>query len=184
MRTLLRAVTTRYGIAGLLVLAVLVTVLVTRLMGGEVGNPLNGTVGEPEPSISLGPDDGVVDPDDPDAVDGSGNPADTGALPSGLPDPRPVAGKFASAWADTDGVTADQWRDRLTTHATDSLKERLADAKPPSERVEITGKPRLADVVGRGYAEVDLETADGALRITLRLVEGRWAVDSIGWRDR
>jgi hypothetical protein len=60
MRTLLRWVTNRYGVVGILVLGVLVVVGVGRLAGGEADRPGSAAPGEdPYATVSFGPDDGV-----------------------------------------------------------------------------------------------------------------------------
>lgn len=183
MRTLLRVVTTRYGVVGILALGVLVVVGIARLMGGEADRPGSGSPGEDlYASTSLGPDDGVVGSDDPAAVDGSADPT---TLPKGVPDPLPVAKKFAVAWANSEGVTAEQWRARVSKYATDKLNKYFADYDPTKEpSVKLTGEPELATVYGRSYVQVNVEAKDGTVLLGMRLVNGGWKVDTTDWRDR
>ena len=183
MRTLLRAVTTRYGVVGILVLGILVVVGVARLMGGESERPGSGSPGEDlYASASLGPDDGVIGSDDPAAVNGSADPT---TLPKGVPDPLPVAKKFVVAWASSDGVTAEQWRARVAKYATQKLNDYFAHYDPTTEpSVELTGEPELTTVYSRGYVQVSVEAKDGTVLLGMRLVNGRWKVDTTDWRDR
>lgn len=181
MRTVLRWVTTRYGIAGILVLGVLLTVTIGRLVGGEAeraGGAAPGT--DPYASVSVGPDDGLTEPDDP--LEPTPSEAEA-SLPKGLADPRPVAGTFAAAWADHDG-TGEQWRERLSRHATPELMKRLDGVDPTGDpSVELTGEPRLDAVIGRSRATVSVEATDGVLVLGMVYAKKRWAVDSISWRS-
>lgn len=182
MRTLLRWVTTRYGIAGILVLGVLVTVTVGRLIGGETDRAGDAAAGaDPYASLSFGPDDGVIESDDPGSDPDPGDGL-TPTLPKGVPDPLPVAEKFATAWADHDGVTGEEWRKRLAKHATESLMKRLDGVDPTSDpSVKLTGDPRLDSVIGRNRANVSVPAETGVLLLGLRYADRRWAVDSISW---
>lgn len=172
MRTLLRVVTTRYGIAGLLVLAVLGTVLVTRMMGGEIGNPLSSAPGVAEPSLSIGPDDGVV------GHEPTGQPT----LPTAVGDPLPIADKFAAAWIDG-SAPANQWRDGLRPYATEDLIARLAEVDPSNLPAEdITGKAALTSVGGARWAEATVPTDNGDLVLGLVRADKTWRVDSISFR--
>ncbi|MGH3728466.1 MAG: hypothetical protein ACRDTU_06905 [Micromonosporaceae bacterium] len=179
MRALLRWVTTRYGIAGILVLGVLAVVVVSRLAGGEIGPTGDAAPGtDPHASASFGPDDGVIETGE--AASDQAEPT----LPKGVPDPGPVAKRFAIAWADHDDITGKQWRARLAEHATKSLMTRLGDADPTSEpSVKLTGQPRLDAVIGDNRAEISVPAADGVLLLGLRYADRSWAVDSISWRS-
>ncbi|MGH3714951.1 MAG: hypothetical protein ACRDT4_16035 [Micromonosporaceae bacterium] len=179
MRTVLRWVTTRYGIAGILVLGVLVVVVVTRLAGGEVGRAGDAEAGaDPYASVSFGPDHDEIG--DPEVNERGERPT----LPKGVPDPLPVADAFATAWADHDGVTGEQWRARLAKHATKALMKRLGAADPTSQpSVELTGEPQLDTVIGTDRADVSISARSGVLLLGLRYADRRWAVDSISWRS-
>jgi hypothetical protein len=183
MRTLLRWVTNRYGVVGILVLGVLVVVGVGRLAGGEADRPGSAAPGEdPYATVSFGPDDGVYPGPTADPNDPPPEPAPSLGVPAGMPDPRPVAERFAAVWADHD-VAAGTWRERLRRYATASLMERLAVTDPvsvPTDR--ITGKPKLTSVTGRSHAGVTVEAKGGLLVLGLRYADNHWAVDSIDWR--
>ncbi|MGH3737249.1 MAG: hypothetical protein ACRDT6_16780 [Micromonosporaceae bacterium] len=178
MRTLLRWVTTRYGIAGILVLGVLAVVVVSRLAGGELQLSGGADPGpDPYPSISYGPDDGVIEPDGP-------APTVAPTLPAGVPDPLPVAQRFATAWADHEGVTGEQWRQRLAGDATGELMAKLDGADPTGDpSVTLTGKPVLDSVIGGSRAEVSVAAETGVLLLGLAYSEKRWRVDTISWRS-
>ncbi len=182
MRTLLRWVSTRYGVVGILVLGVVVTVGVARLAGGEADRPGSAAPGaDPYANVSMGPDDGVyygttTDPNAPP-------PEQRPKVPAGLSDPRPVAHRFAIAWADHDGVAPKTWRDRLARYSSRSLTERLAGTDPAAVPTDdITGEPRLVSVTGRARASVTIEARGGLLVLGLVHIDHRWAVDSIDWR--
>jgi hypothetical protein len=184
MRTLLRWVTNRYGIVGILVLSVLAIVGVARLAGGEADRPGSAAPGEdPHASISLGPDDGVYEGPTADPNDPPPQPGSNLTVPAGRPDPRPVAERFAASWANHDGVAPETWRDRLARYATASLMERLAATDPAAVPTDsITGKADLISVTGRSRAGVTLEAKGGLLVLGMTYADHRWAVDSIDWR--
>lgn len=172
MRTLLRVVTTRYGIAGLLVLAVLGTVLVTRLMGGEIGNPLSNAAPGLEPTVSVGPDDGLTDKEET-----TGPPT----LPTKAGDPLPVADRFAAAWIKSP-APAEQWRENLRPYATKDLIQRLEDVDPSNlPAKEITGKAELTSVGSAQWAEATVTTDNGDLVLGLVRAGKQWRVDSISF---
>jgi len=184
MRTLLRWVTTRYGVVGILVLGVLAIVGVARLAGGEIDRPGSAAPGEdPYASVSIGPDDGIYKGSTEDPNDPPPQPGPSLAVPSGMPDPLPVAARFATTWANHDNVPPETWRGRMRGYVTASLMKRLAGTDPASVPTNrITGEPDLISVTGRGHVGVTVEAKGGLLVLGLRHADRRWAVDSIDWR--
>ncbi len=187
MRTVLRVITTRYGIAGLLVLAVLSTVLLTRLVNGEV-DFTGGMAGPPDNQAATaeadtGPDDGLHSD--------SKSPTETDpALPRGVGNPLPVATRFAKAWIDTD-QSGKQWRAGMSKHATEQLMRRLAQADPRGvPATQLTGPAALTSAGSHGWAEVTVPADGGDLVLGLVRVKDEsakrpsgkvWRVDTIDW---
>lgn len=180
MRQVLRYVTTRYGIAGLIVLAVLVIVVVARLTGGGDNGPTNPNAGgsPPQSTASHEPDDGVAEP----------TPSTAPTLPAGHPDPLPAAERFTRAWIDHSGLTPQQWHQRLTAFATKSLAEKLRDTDPADVPAkEITGEPTLVTVAETDWAQVEIPVDAGTLRLGLLFAAAdgkqrkQWLVDTVDW---
>lgn len=180
MRRVLRYVATRYGAAGLIVLAILVVVVIARLTGGgDDGNTTADPGGDtPQSTVSQQPDDGVAEP----------TPTAAPTLPAGHPDPLPAADAFARAWIDHSGVTPQQWHQRLSGHATKALADKLRDTDPADVPArEITGEPTLVSVAETDWAQVEIPIDAGTLRLGLLFTapEGKqrkqWLVDTIDW---
>lgn len=183
MRQVLRYVTTRYGIAGLLVLAIVIIVVAARVLGGgdDTGaTSVNPGADAPQSTVSQQPDDGVAEP----------TPSTAPTLPTGHPDPLPVAETFARAWIDHSGVTPRQWHQRLSAHATKALADKLRDTDPADVPAQqITGDATLVSVAETEWAQVEIPIDAGTLRLGLVFAapEGksseRWLVDTIDWEQ-
>lgn len=193
MRSVLRFVTTRYGVAGLLALVILVVVGVARLFGTEGGSGPVLPAAPPslETPVSAEPDDGEPD----EGTEGF-------TLPSDAPDPLPTATAFATAWVNAN-VSAEEWLAGLEPYATEELIAQLSGVDPvsvPASR--LTGPAELSGA-GTGEAPIDADGSDenasaaptylgwaeaiipldnGILRLGLVLqTDAVWLVDSIDW---
>ncbi|WP_433082791.1 hypothetical protein ACQP1P_02770 [Dactylosporangium sp. CA-052675] len=177
MRTVLRLLGTRYGVALVLVVIVLVIVTLGRtVLDDERGGSANDAVGptvEPvpksaDPFISLG-DDGV---------DESVAPAPS--LSKGAADAATVATRFAKAWLRKPGVTGDQWRAGLKPDASTDLMASLADTDPADVPTStITGTAQLQANGATTVARVPAE--GGTIVLGLQVSGGRWQVTSLDW---
>lgn len=178
MRTVLRLLGTRYGIAMVLIVVVLVVVGFGRTIfidGAGPGNdglgPTIGPVGSqtPDPYSSLG-DDGVVE--DPSSVMPS--------LSKGAADASTVATRFARAWLRKPGVAGEQWRAGLRPDASSDLMENLAETDPSDvPATTITGPTVLEDAGQTVTAKVP--TDGGTIVLKLETISGRWQVTSLDW---
>ena len=153
---------------------VVIIVALARLMAGPAPERVIGTGGQPTPSISM-------DPNGDDSVTADDPPPSPKVLP-GTAGPDAVAYAFASSWADHRNVSAKVWHSRLLPHITTSLSDRLADTDPeviPADRV--TGAAAVTPL-GEQLVEARVGTDAGELRLNLVTVDGRWLVDTVGWR--
>ena len=165
----------RWGVALVIAALVLAVVGIGRIFAdGETGRaPLGAT--SPAPALS-------VNPDDEDSVISPAPPPSPSTSP-GTAQPEQVAYAFAAAWADHEGVSAEEWHDRLVPNATKNLSDELDGTDPadvPASRVE--GRPELVPV-GEGLVDAIVTVDSGKLTLRLVAPEGRWLVDGIDWAD-
>jgi hypothetical protein len=177
MRTVLRLLGTRYGIAMVLIVVVLVVVGFGRTIFTDEDPSGNDAFGPtvapatttPDPYNSLG-DDGVQD--EPASVAPS--------LSKGAADANAVATRFAKAWIRKPGVTGEQWRAGLKPDASSDLMEDLADTDPNDvPTATITGPTVLEDSGQVMTAKVPAE--GGTIVLQLEAIGGRWQVTSLDW---
>jgi hypothetical protein len=171
VRTILRS---RWAAAAALMVLIVAIVALARLLSGPAPNRTLDAGNQPAPTISVDPlgDDSVISPEPP--------PSPT-SLP-GTPPPAAVAYAFAADWADTAGVAAKEWRDRLRPHTTEKLAAELADTDPTGMPVErVTGEPTVV-ALSEGVVEARVKTTNGELRLQLIAPEKRWLVDAINWQ--
>jgi hypothetical protein len=160
--------------AVVLAVAVVVVVALARALAGPAPARQIDTGEQPAPSIS-------VDPNGDDSVT-SDDPPPSPRVSRGTAGPDAVAYAFASSWADHQNVTSKEWHSRLLPHITASLSKELAATDPevvPADRV--TGNA-VVTPLGDQLVEARVATDAGELRLNLITVEGRWLVDSVGWR--
>jgi hypothetical protein len=178
MRSVLRFVTSRYGLAGLAALAVVLVVVVGRLfglVGGGASDSNTGPVtgaGQQPTTVSESP----IPNDAPTAAPTKPNPV----VKPGQAGPLVVAKQFADAYLKSDGAAA-TWRAALTRYATTKLATEIKTMDPatvPAKR--LVGTAALGDH-GANWAEVDLPTDAGTL--VFQLVSGAkaWQVNGIDW---
>ncbi|MER7275805.1 hypothetical protein ABT369_15225 [Dactylosporangium sp. NPDC000244] len=177
MRTVLRLLGTRYGIALVLVVVVLIVVGLGRTVldrgdGHSANDALGPTVAavptSADPYASLG-DDGV---------DESANPAPS--LSKGAADVSAVATRFAKAWLRKPGVSGEQWRAGLKTDASAELMTDLADTDPADVPTDaITGDVQLQNVGAATVARIPAQ--GGTIVLELQASGGRWLVTSLDW---
>ncbi|MFI5906257.1 hypothetical protein [Dactylosporangium sp. NPDC051541] len=177
MRTVLRLLGTRYGIALVLIVVVLVIVTLGRTVfdngrGDSASNAVGPTV-EPVPT-SADPYSSLGD----DGVDESVAP---GPSPSkGAADAATVATRFANAWLRKPGVTGDQWRAGLKPDASTDLMASLAHTDPADvPTATITGPAQLQANGATTVARIPAE--GGTIVLGLQVTGGRWQVTSLDW---
>lgn len=164
----------RLTVALALAVVLVVIVALARLLAGPAPERALNPGDQAAPSISVDPngDDGVTAEDPPPSP----------RVSRGTAGPDVVAYAFASSWADHRNVTAKEWHGRLLPHVTMSLSKRLAKTDPaviPADRV--TGRAAVTPL-GEQLVEARVATDSGELRLNLVTVEGRWLVDTVGWR--
>ena len=179
MRTVLRFVASRYGLAGLAALAVIVAVLIGRLLGLGGGSSDSGGQIAGQGQAGRAAASSTESPEPNDAPTAAPSKADPVVKP-GEDGPLVVAKDFATAYLASDGA-AKAWRDSLTKYATSKLAAEITTMDPatvPAQR--MTGDPTLGDH-GATWADVTVPTESGTL--VFRLISGdkAWQVDGIDW---
>lgn len=176
MRHVLRLLSTRYGVA--LMLCVLLVLVVGAFRG--VAGPT-----DPEPAAPLiaASDEPSVDPEagDDGEVEDAVEPAPSPSLSASAADPSAVAMDFAQAWLHHAGVTPDRWLADLSPHATPALVAKLKGADPagvPADRV--TGAVQI-NTRDPSLVEASIPVDSGTLRLRLLVDKGRWRVDGVDW---
>jgi len=177
MRTVLRLLSTRYGIALILVVIVLAIVGVGRTILDSSGQSSpNDALGPsvapvettPEPFSSLG-DDGLDEP-------ASAAPS----LSKGAADVTTVATRFAKAWLRKPGITGEQWRAGLKPDASPDLMTELADTDPSDVPASTITGPIALENIGQD-AKARVPADGGAIVLELQVFSGRWQVTSLDW---
>jgi hypothetical protein len=176
MRTVLRLLGSRYGIALVLIVVVLAIVGVAKaFVSNGAGKPPIGPVvaapSTPGPAdASLG-DDSEVDPSS--SIAGP-------SLSANTPSAATVASLFMTAWLHHTGVNADQWRAGLEPNATASLMGELAGTDPEDVPAStVTGKIDTNDE--GAIVEAVVPVNGGTVTLRLLAVSGRWKVDGVDW---
>ena len=176
MRTVLRLLGTRYGIALVLVVVVLVVVALGRTVldnrAGGSANAVGPTVAPvattANPYSSLG-DDGVEE-----------SVAAAPSLSKGAADAATVATRFAKAWLRKPGITGEQWRAGLKPDGSADLMAALAQTDPADvPTATITGPVQLQSSGGTTVAKIPAE--GGTIVLGLQVLGGRWQVTSLDW---
>ncbi|GAB3868799.1 hypothetical protein ACFPIJ_05445 [Dactylosporangium cerinum] len=177
MRTVLRLLGTRYGIAILLIVVVLAVVGFGRTIFTENDQPNNDALGPtvapvtrtPDPFSSLG-DDGVQD-----------EPASAApSLSKGASDANAVATRFAKAWVRRPGVSGEQWRAGLKPDASSELMEDLADTDPNDVPTATITGPTILEDFGQ-VAAAKIPADGGTIVLQLEAINGHWQVTSLDW---
>ncbi|MFF5234303.1 hypothetical protein [Dactylosporangium sp. NPDC000521] len=177
MRTVLRLLGTRYGIAMVLIVVVLIVVGFGRTVftddDGTGNDALGPTVAPvtttPDPYNSLG-DDGVVE--EPSSAAPS--------LSNGTADASTVATRFAKAWLRKPGMSGAQWRDGLKPDATNELLEDLTDTDPNDVPAATITGPTVVEDFGQ-VATAKVPADGGTIILQLEAIGGRWQVTSLDW---
>jgi hypothetical protein len=178
MRTVLRLIGTRYGIALALCLMVLLVVGAFRGIAGSNGSDPVAPVIARSTEASVDPsagDDGLGEDD-----------AGTGTAPppsviSGAAAPDAIAMSFATAWLRHSGVTTESWLAGMTPYSTPALLNKLHGVDPagvPADRVTGTAQLNARDPA---LVEASIPVDSGTLRLRLLVDKGRWRVDGVDW---
>lgn len=178
MRTVLRLLGTRYGIAVVLCVVVLGVVVVGRTVLGDGG-------GRGSASDALGPTVAAVPTSaDPyrslgdDGVDESAAPGPS--LSKGAADVSTVATRFGKAWLRKPGISGEQWRAGLKADASADLMADLAETDPSDvPTAAITGTVQLENNGQSVVAKLPAE--GGTIVLELQVAGGRWQVTSLDW---
>lgn len=179
MRTVLRLIGTRYGVALILALLVLGIVGVGKALTGthRAEVPVGPVV---SPEVTAGPTGPTLGDDSlTDDIGPTGSIAGP-SLSANAPSPSTVASRFVTAWLHHTGVTAEQWRAGLAPNATSALMAKLKDTDPAGVPANsVTGQ---IETVDRGsFVEANVPVNGGTVRLRLLVINGRWQVDGIDW---
>ena len=174
MRSALRLLGTRYGMALLLLLILVAVVGIARAVSGTNRGGLFDGAAVPAPHSSVAADtqnDGVSTQESP-----PGPVTSSGAAP-----PADLAASFARAWLAHTGVTGDQWRNGMAAYATPGLMAKFQQTDPamvPASR--ITGPVSLRSY-GAAIVDATVPLDSGTLVLRLLGPGGRWLVDGVSW---
>jgi len=178
MRTALRLLGTRYGIALVLVVVVLAVIglgrLTTTHQNDQVGPSISVSAIPTESAsndLEAG-DDSLVEPDN-----GNASPS----LSPGAADVSTVATAFISAWLRHTNVSGDDWRAGMMPNATPDLMAKLKDTDPGSVPADtIAGAIQTTDQGGAVWS-ASVPVSGGIVTLRLIAFHGRWQVDGIDW---
>lgn len=172
MRSVLRLLGTRYGMALILTVLVLGVVGVLRGVSGSYGQTLGPAVEASRSSVNpTAGNDSVLAPESPPPPSTS----------PGAAEPVAVATEFMRGWLAHDGVRPEQWRASFAKSATPTLRDRLKDTDPagvPARR--MTGDVALHDRAG-AFVEASVPVDSGTVRLRMLAKNGRWLVDGVDW---
>jgi hypothetical protein len=178
MQPVLRLLGTRYGIAVVLTVLVVVVVSVARgFFHVDAANrdgvgPVVAPASTPAESDAELGDDGVAQP--------SESAVPQPSVSAGGPDATTVATRFVNAWLKHTGVTGDQWRAGLSPNATPSLMTKLKDTDPAGVPAsQVVGQIQVVN--HDAVVEASVPVNGGTVTLTLVLQAGRWKVDGIDW---
>jgi hypothetical protein len=173
-RQILRLLGTRYGLALIGVVLVVVVVSIARAVGGP--RPVE-SVGPPPP-VHVTPT--ATEELGDDSVATSESPPSPTSIP-GVAPPDAVALDFARAWLRSQGVTSAQWVKGLEPFITRRLLEEYRDADPTSVPASSIRGPAQVRARDSQLAEVDVPVTPGMLKLRLIVSGGRWLVDAVSW---
>jgi hypothetical protein len=175
MRTVLRLLGTRYGMALIAALLVLVVVGVVRAFAGSYRSASVDAGAEPTHSaVVIDPtagDDSIPTPEAPPAPSTS----------PGAPAPEVVAAAFVGAWLHHDGVTPEQWQAGFARYATPALRAKFKDTDPAGVPAQRTTGPVVLQSRAATFVEASVPVDSGTVRLRLIATNGRWLVDGVDW---
>jgi hypothetical protein len=173
-RQILRLLGSRYGLAVIGVVLVVIVVGVARVISGP--QPVE-TAGPPPPlQVSASSSEILGD----DSVATSEGPPSISPIP-GAPAPEKVAVDFANAWVKSAGVTSAQWVKGMEPYSTKRLLEQFKDVDPASVPAESVRGPATVRPRDSQLAEVDVPVTPGTLKLRLLVSNNRWLVDAVSW---
>ena len=175
MRTVLRLLGTRYGLALIAALLVLAVVGVVRTFAGsyrdtDVAPAINPSRTEVAADPTAG-DDSVVTPE----------PVPEPSTSRGAPAPDVVAGEFLRAWLHHDGVTPAQWQAGFAKYATPALRAKFKETDPAGVPAQRTTGPVVLQNRAATFVEASVPVDSGTVRLRLVATNGRWFVDGVDW---
>ena len=175
MRSVLRLLGTRYGMALVAAVVVLAIVGVVRSFAGSYQSAsLDPGVAPTHSSIvveSTEGDDSVVTPE----------PVPSPSTSRGAPAPEAVAAEFLRAWLNHTGVTAQQWQAGFAKYATPALRTKFKETDPAGVPAERTTGPVVLQNRAATFVEATVPVDSGTVRLRLVATNGRWLVDGVDW---
>ncbi|GAA0918884.1 hypothetical protein Vau01_013700 [Virgisporangium aurantiacum] len=173
-RRILRLLGSRYGLAVIGVVLVVIVVGVARVISGP--QPFEAAGPPPPLQVSASSSEILGD----DSVATTEDSPSISAIP-GVPAPEKVALDFANAWVKSTGMTSAQWVKSLEPYSTKRLLEQFKDVDPTSVPAESVRGPATVRPRDSQLAEVDVPVTPGTLKLRLLVSNGRWLVDAVSW---
>jgi hypothetical protein len=175
MRTVLRLLGTRYGLALIAAVLVLAVVGVVRGFAGsyrdtDIAPAINPSRTEVVADPTAG-DDSVVTP----------APVPEPSTSRGAPAPDVVAADFLHAWLHHDGVTPTQWQAGFARYATPALRDKFKETDPAGVPAQRTTGPVVIQNRAATFVEASVPVDSGTVRLRLVATNGRWFVDGVDW---
>jgi len=177
-RQLIRLLGSRYGVAAVLLVLVLVALGVARTIGrnGSSSTPplIAPATASGVPAATTSPgqlgDDSVATSESPEAP----------VVSPGADKPEVVAMRFTNAWLNK-GLPAAAWFKGIQPYLTQRVITLMQGVDPASVPATAVDGPAKIDRQSASLVELTVPVRPGVLKLRLVATKGRWLVDAVDW---